>query len=125
VDRIALEDDVVNGFRLPKNTVWIIYIRGMHRHPDYWKEPDRFFPDRWMDPTLNKEAYMPFGAGPRLCIGEHFAMMEMQLIMTEIIGLWDIELKSAIVHEKPLITLRPEDEINIKVKNSGKSSKTV
>ena len=58
---------------------------------------------------------MPFGAGPRLCIGEHFAMMEIQLILTEIINRWDFELISKSVNERPLITLRPEEEINITI----------
>lgn len=115
IDRISLEDDAVNEFHLPKGTVWIIYIRGMHRHPKFWTEPDKFLPDRWMDAALNKEAFMPFGAGPRLCIGEHFAMMEIQLILTEIINRWDFELISKSVNERPLITLRPEEEINITI----------
>ncbi|HUR31022.1 MAG TPA: cytochrome P450 [Saprospiraceae bacterium] len=115
VDRISLEDDGILGFNMPKGTVWIIYIRGMHRHPDYWKDPDRFLPDRWLNVELNKEAYMPFGAGPRMCIGEHFAMMEMQLIITAIINRWDIHLKNGDVGEKPLITLRPDNAINISV----------
>ena len=96
--------------------MWILYIRGMHRHPDYWHEPDRFVPDRWNDPDLNKEAYMPFGAGPRLCIGEHFAMMEMQLILTEILGHWDIELISKEITEKPLVTLRPLEQVLIRIR---------
>lgn len=115
VDRISLEDDEVNGFSLPKGTVWIIYIRGMHRHPAYWKNPENFLPARWMDPSLNKDAYMPFGAGPRMCIGEHFAMMEMQMILTEIVNQWEFTLHSQNVTEKPLITLRPENEILISV----------
>jgi cytochrome P450 len=113
VDRISLEEDTVHKFNLPKDTVWIIYIRGMHRHPGYWNEPDHFLPDRWMDANINKEAFMPFGAGPRLCIGEHFAMMEMQMILTEVINRWDYTLISEIVNERPLITLRPENEIKI------------
>ena len=115
VDRISLEDDVVDGFTLPKGTVWIIYIRGMHRHPDFWNEPDKFLPDRWSDTAVNKEAYMPFGAGPRMCIGEHFAMMEMQMILTEIVNRWNFSLHSENVTEKPLVTLRPEGEILISV----------
>lgn len=117
VDRISLEDDHVLDYFLPKGTVWIIYIRGMHRHPKYWKEPDQFLPDRWDDPDLNKEAYMPFGAGPRLCIGEHFAMMEMQLILTEIIRLWDINLITKVINEKPLVTLRPLEPVLISIRS--------
>lgn len=115
VDRISLEDDHVEDLFLPKGTVWILYIRGMHRHPEYWTDPDIFLPRRWSDENLNKEAYMPFGAGPRMCIGEHFAMMEMQLILTAIINLWDITLHSKTVGEKPLVTLRPASEINISI----------
>lgn len=115
VDRISLEDDSVHDFYIPKGTVWLIYIRGMHRHPEYWKDPDEFIPDRWNDPAINKEAFMPFGAGPRMCIGEHFAMMEMQMIIKDIIRKWKIELKSKYVEEKPLITLRPEEDILIRI----------
>ena len=115
VDRISLEDDKVLDFKLPKGTVWIIYIRGMHRHPDYWEQPDLFLPDRWNNPGLNKEAYLPFGAGPRLCIGEHFAMMEMQLILTTIVNRWNIDLITKKVEEKPMVTLRPAGEIYISI----------
>lgn len=114
-DRISLQDDHVEGFFLPKDTMWILYIRGMHRHPYYWKEPDLFIPDRWNDPDLNKEAYMPFGSGPRMCIGEHFAIMEMQLILTEIIRHWDIKLISKEINEKPLVTLRPLEPVMITI----------
>ena len=119
VDRISLDDDHIGRFFIPKGTVWLIYIRGMHRHPEYWKEPENFIPDRWNDPAINKEAFMPFGAGPRMCIGEHFAMMEMQLIITEMINMWNIKLISKEVPEKPLITLRPEGGIFIQVSPHG------
>lgn len=119
VDRISLEDDVVNGYVLPKGTVWILYLRGMHRHPEYWKEPQKFIPDRWMDPELNKEAFLPFGAGPRLCIGEHFAWMEMQLIMTQVLRQWNFQLLSEEVPEQPLVTLRPAAPILITLSPRG------
>jgi len=115
MDRVSLEGDQVLDYKLPKGTIWVIYIRGMHRNPEYWDQPDQFIPNRWNDPNLNKEAYMPFGAGPRLCIGEHFAMMEMQLILTEIVNRWDYVLHSKNVVEKPLVTLRPGSEILITI----------
>jgi cytochrome P450 len=115
VDRTSLEEDEVIDFSFPRGTLWVIYIRGMHRNPEYWERPDEFIPDRWNDPNLNKEAYMPFGAGPRLCIGEHFALMEMQLIATEIINKWNFVLKSKEVAEKPLVTLRPGSGVYISI----------
>ena len=114
-DRISLEEDEILDFKLPRGTVWIIYIRGMHRNPEYWENAEKFIPDRWNDPDLRKEAYMPFGAGPRLCIGEHFAMMEMQLILTTIVNTWNLNLISKEVTEKPLVTLRPASEIYISI----------
>jgi cytochrome P450 len=121
VDRKSLEDDHVLDYHLPKGTLWLIYIRGMHRHPDYWSEPDKFMPDRWNDPTLNKEAYMPFGTGPRMCIGEHFALMEMQLILTEITNRYDFKLLSKTISEKPLVTLRPLEPVMISISKANGS----
>ncbi|HEY3385692.1 MAG TPA: cytochrome P450 [Saprospiraceae bacterium] len=115
VDRVSLEDDHILDYHIPKGTLWLLYIRGMHRHPDYWKEPDEFIPDRWNDPALNKEAYMPFGSGPRMCIGEHFAMMEMQLILTAIVNRFDFRLLSKTISEKPLVTLRPLEPVMISI----------
>ncbi len=120
VDRISLTVDQVLTYTLPVDTMWMIYIRGMHRNPSYWEVPDNFVPDRWSDPHLNKEAYMPFGAGPRLCIGEHFAMMEMELILSDILRLWDFQLLAEVVHEKPLVTLRPDEPILISIRSASR-----
>jgi len=116
VDRISLQEDQVMDYKLPKGTIWLIYIRGMHRNPAYWQQPDVFDPDRWEGEDLHREGYMPFGAGPRLCIGEHFALMEMQMILTSIILHWDFNLEVAEVEEKPLVTLRPATAVMISVK---------
>jgi len=116
VDRISLQEDQVLEYTLPKGTVWIIYIRGMHRNPAYWQRPDDFDPDRWEGEDLHREGYMPFGNGPRLCIGEHFAMMEMQLILTSIIQNWNFKLEVMEVAEKPLVTLRPASEVLISIR---------
>jgi len=115
LDRISLHEDHVLDYTLPKGTVWIIYIRGMHRNPAYWMDPDIFDPDRWKEEDMHREGYMPFGSGPRLCIGEHFAMMEMQLILTSIIRNWDFKLEVDEVEEKPLVTLRPATAVLISI----------
>lgn len=117
VDRISLSDDQVLDYTLPKGTVWILYIRGMHRHPAYWPDAEKFDPDRWIGHDVHREGYMPFGAGPRLCIGEHFAMMEMQMILTEIIRHWDFKLEVEEVGEKPLVTLRPGSPVMLSLHN--------
>lgn len=117
VDRVSLEADDINEWHFPKGTTWIIYIRGMHRQPEYWPLPDQFIPERWDRPDVQKDAFMPFGAGPRLCIGEHFAMMEMQVILESIVKRFDFELKTAVVKDKPLVTLRPDRPILIQLRD--------
>jgi len=115
VDRVSLQEDDVMDFTLPKGTLWVIYIRGMHRNPAYWPQPDVFDPDRWINEDLHHEGYMPFGSGPRLCIGEHFALMEMQLILSAILMKWKLKLEVEIVEEKPLVTLRPASAVMLSI----------
>ena len=82
ITRQALADDVVGGFQLPRGTEVYISPYIIQRHPDYWKEPDRFLPDRFTGPdaTANRtSAFLPFSLGPRKCIGEAMARMEMQI----------------------------------------------
>jgi cytochrome P450 len=82
-----------------------------HRHPDFWDDPERFDPDRFTPdraagrPTL---AYIPFGGGPRFCVGGHFAMVEALVIVVMIARRWRLHLESSpVVIPKPGITLRP------------------
>ena len=58
---------------------------GLSHNPKYWTQPDEFVPDRWFEPRHHPYAYMPFGAGPRLCIGQRFAMNEMQMCLAKMI----------------------------------------
>ncbi|MEC3875921.1 cytochrome P450 [Chryseobacterium salviniae] len=81
IDRQALEDDSFKEYSWKKGTLIILYIAGLHRNPKYWKDPNAFIPERFDSENAKNFAYYPFGAGPRLCIGEHFAMMEMALIV--------------------------------------------
>jgi cytochrome P450 len=120
VDRVSLQEDSVMDYTLPKGTLWVIYIRGMHRNPVYWPNPEIFDPERWMDEDLHREGYMPFGSGPRLCIGEHFALMEMQLILSAILKKWNFNLEVDMVEEKPLVTLRPASAVMISIEERGK-----
>ena len=91
----------------------------MHRHPAYWDEPDAFRPERWTPEEIAKRpkfAYFPFGGGPRICIGEHFARLEMVLIMATLAQRHSLSLVSeAPVGIEPLLTLRPKGEIRMRV----------
>lgn len=82
--RAPIRDTQVGGYPIPKGSLIFIAPYVMHRLPQHFPDPERFLPERWtpeMEKSLPKYAYMPFGGGPRICIGNAFAMMEAQLIL--------------------------------------------
>ncbi len=84
ISRTALRDVDLAGYPLRKNGIIVIPIYAMHRNPAYFPDPERFDPERFTpenEKRLPRHVYMPFGAGPRICIGNHFALMEGQLIL--------------------------------------------
>jgi len=86
--RQAINDDEIAGFKIRKNTNLRIKPALIHRHPDFWPNPERFSPERFspeQSAARPQCAYIPFGAGPRICIGNHFAMMEMKLALAMIL----------------------------------------
>lgn len=117
-DREAIDDDHVAGVDIPKGTTVIIYIYGAHHNPEQWEDPERFDPDRFSQKNKkNQEAFshLPFGGGPRLCIGNNFAMMEMQLVLAQMIRRFHIELLSGQeMTPLPLITMRPKEGVRMR-----------
>ncbi len=119
-NRVAAADDEFKGIPIKKGTTFATYIYGVHRSPNLWEDPHAFRPERF-SPENKKDrhpfAYLPFGGGPRLCIGNHFAMMEMKLILAKMVNRYDVELiKDHPVNILPLLTLRPEKGVLMKVK---------
>lgn len=73
-ERLALEDDVIGGYAIPKGTTILIAPYTLHRSPRYWASPEEFDPDRFLPERFDgrtSEAYLPFGDGPRVCIGKN------------------------------------------------------
>lgn len=110
-DRVALADDSFGDFSFPKGTIVIPFFYGLHRHKDYWEDSDTFMPERFID-ELGKikkhPAYFPFGAGPRMCIGNNFAMAEISLFLHCFFKQFRIFPTTQVPEMKPLITLRPD-----------------
>ena len=82
--RVALADDVIDGYRIPAGAVVLLSPHAMHQNPAFWDEPRRFDPDRFTperSEARTRFAYLSFGAGPRQCIGMQLAMMEMQMVL--------------------------------------------
>lgn len=81
--RTAINDDVIGSNKIKKGDFVLTNILFMHRLPQYWPNPEGFQPERFLEPLPDeyKYVYIPFGAGPRTCIGQHFAMLEASVIL--------------------------------------------
>lgn len=112
IDRVNIEEDVFDNVTIPKGSSLLFSVIEIHKHKDFWEDPHTFNPDRFADNAgMKHKAYFPFGAGPRMCIGNNFAMYEMVLAVTEIIKKYKIKPKETPIEIKPLITLKPQNAI--------------
>ena len=112
IDRVNIEEDSFNGLTLPKGSNLLFSVYEIHRHPDFWKDPEAFIPERFLDEnTKFSKNYFPFGAGPRMCIGNNFAMYEMILAIIALVEQFQIDEKKVPIQIKPLITLKPHNAI--------------
>jgi cytochrome P450 len=108
--REALEAVDVGGHRLPKGSIVAVNIRGIHRRADYFPLPDAFLPERMLPDAKKarpRHHYLPFGAGPRICIGSHFALLEGQLALATMVQRVRLRMLASRVVPEPLVTLRP------------------
>jgi cytochrome P450 len=110
VARQAIDDDEIAGYLLPKGAPVTAVQYITHRHPEFWSDPERFDPERFAPQRSAgrpKFAYFPFGGGPRLCIGNNFALMEAQLILATLAQRYRVRVVSGHpVVPEPLLTLR-------------------
>ena len=117
--RLALEDAQIGGYTIPKGSTVFVSPYVMHHLPQYFDEPETFKPERFtaeFEKSLPKFAYMPFGGGTRVCIGNAFAMMEAQLALAAIAQKYRLALaQTELVHYKAQITLTPENGIRMRV----------
>ncbi len=115
-DRVALVDDVIEGFSFPKNTIIIPFFFGLHRNKNNWSNALDFNPQRFIDdPKLAKSKnFFPFGAGPRMCIGNNFAMAEMSFFIYLFFKKFNIYTTKQVPNMKALITLKP-DKVILKI----------
>ena len=95
IARAALAADTIAGMPIRKNDVILIAPWLLHRHEKLWRDPNAFIPERFMPPAAppDRFAYLPFGVGPRICIGAHFALVEATLALARIIGAFRVTLE--------------------------------
>ena len=123
--RRVLEPIELGGRTVPAGTMCLVSPALLHRDPRWWAEPDQFRPDRWLQsgpgkadrfdprsPGQPRGAYLPFGAGPRMCIGEQFAWSEAATMLAELGRTWRIRVHGApLAPGRSSMTLRPKGAV--------------
>lgn len=115
--RSTLAEDQVQGYHIPAGTKMLISSYHIQRHPHFWENPLDFFPSRFeTNYPPARFTYLPFGAGPRLCIGNHFAMLEATLALAMLVKRFRVHIpRPETVQENFFITYRPQFQKNVRL----------
>jgi cytochrome P450 len=117
VDRMALTDDRAGDIDIPRGSTVVVFIYGAHHSPQYWENPESFDQDRFSkakEKLHTPFAHLPFGAGPRGCIGGNYAMLQMLMILSVLIRKYDFNLvPGQTIEARPMVILRPEHGIRM------------
>jgi cytochrome P450 len=118
IGRRALRDHSADGYLLAKGSVIVVSPWLLHHDERWWPQARTFRPDRWTDEAIEgrpRHAFLPFGGGPRMCIGEGFAWMEAQVLIAMIAQRWRFELDpTQTVALQPVVTLRPREGMRMR-----------
>lgn len=118
LDRVATEADEFEGVPIAKGTLFSLYLYGLHHHPGLWPAAEVFRPERFAPgaaPAPPAYGYLPFGGGPRLCVGSQFALTELQLVLIQTLRrFWVAPAAQKPPGPNPLITLRPNGELRLR-----------
>ena len=117
--REVLANDQLGGRDIHANDVIFLPLYALHRHALLWDNPNAFNPDRFLPEEVkarDRYAYLPFGAGPRVCVGANFAMMQAQIILGTLLSRFRFEPgPRPLPHPTMLMTVRPDTGINLRV----------
>jgi cytochrome P450 len=111
IPRLTSKGATLGGYDLPAGSRVLVNLFNLHRHPDFWPDPEAFDPERFAPEKRKQQhrfAYLPFGAGPHLCIGKSFALLEAHLLLILIAQRYDLRhVPGHVVQNHATITLRP------------------
>lgn len=129
IGRQLIEDSEIAGRKARKGTQILIPVWVVHRDPDWFERPTEYRPERWLEEErkeLHRFCYLPFGGGPRVCIGNHFAMLEAVLVLASLVQQVRLDLPKAFRLElTPTVTLRPSGPVTMNVSRRDRVSQVV
>jgi cytochrome P450 len=122
VDRMAIADDRVGDVAIPRGSMVIVYVYGAHHAPRYWPNPEDFDTERFTKANEKLRpacSYLPFGAGPRGCIGGNYAMLQILMILSELLRKYEFQLAPGQkIEARPMVILRPKYGIRMTFTNA-------
>src|SRR5262249_55056332 len=95
--RQSVQDDTIAGYRIPAGTILLLSPWTTHRDSRFWPDPLRFDPERFADESIQRASrfdYFPFAGGPRVCVGQRFAIMEAQTVITRVLQKFELKALS-------------------------------
>jgi cytochrome P450 len=115
IDRMAVADDRVGDIAIPAGSMVIVSVYGAHHAPRYWPNPESFDPERFAKGNIHTPfTHIPFGAGPRGCIGANYAMLQILMILSDLLRRYDFELgPGQTIEARPMVILRPKHGIRM------------
>ncbi|MGH8906511.1 MAG: cytochrome P450 [Egibacteraceae bacterium] len=118
VSRFAHEGDRINGYEIPPGSDLFVSPWATHRHPAFWPDPERFDPERFapeQETARHRYAWVPFGGGPRACIGQHFALLEAVIVIAMVLQAYELTAMADRVPLATKITLRPASGVPCRI----------
>jgi len=122
IDRMAVADDRVSDLAIPRGSTVIVYVYGAHHDPRYWQNPEDFDTERFTKPNDKLRTpftFLPFGGGPRGCIGGNYAMLQILMILSDLLRKYDFQLAPGqLIEARPMVILRPKHGIRMTFTNT-------
>jgi cytochrome P450 len=126
VDRMAVADDRAGDVAIPRGSTVIVFVYGAHHAPRYWQSPESFDPERFTKANEKLHApftYLPFGGGPRGCIGGNYAMLQILMILSVLLRRYDFQLTPGqTIEARPMVILRPKHGIRMTFTRQSQST---
>ena len=129
VDREAIADDRVGDINIPARSMVIVHVYGAHHEAKRWPDPEKFDEDRFIKGNEKQRApfsYLPFGGGPRGCIGNNYAMLQVLMILSDLLRRYDLQLAPGqTIEAQPMVILRPRHGIRMNFTKSSTGAPNV